>query len=193
MPVKIIPANVLVSGYATGVFPMALEEGEIGWFSPDPRAILPLDRFHIPHGLARVLKRKPFEIRFNTAFEKVVRSCAARDETWISEDIIASYCNLHGLGLAHSVEAWRSGALAGGLYGVSLRGAFFGESMFHNVADASKVALCSLLERLRARKFQLLDIQWMTPHLKKFGAVEVSRRTYLRMLEKALQADCEFS
>ena len=119
---------------------MAMDDGQIAWFSPDPRAIIPLDDFHVPHGLKRALKRDTFEIRINTAFDAVIRGCAERDGTWISEEIIASYSNLHRLGDAHSVEAWADGRLAGGLYGVAIGGAFFGESMFHEVTDASKVA-----------------------------------------------------
>jgi leucyl/phenylalanyl-tRNA--protein transferase len=187
-----IPAELLLKGYSMGIFPMAMENGEIGWFSPDPRAILPLENFRIPHGLARALKKNRFEIRFDAAFEKVMRGCAARDETWINEEIIASYCNLHRLGLAHSVEAWRAGELAGGLYGASMGGAFFGESMFHTETDASKVALWRLVERLRDRKFKLLDIQWMTPHLKKFGAIEISRSAYLELLHESIARHCEF-
>ena len=110
---------------------MATEPGEIAWFSPDPRGIIPLDAFHIPHGLRRTLNKGAFEVRINHCFETIIRACADRDETWISEEIIASYLNLHRLGYAHSVEAWRDGRLAGGLYGVGLYGAFFGESMFH--------------------------------------------------------------
>ena len=161
---------------------MALENGEIAWFSPDPRAILPLETFHLPHGLRRVLKRSPFEIRVNTAFERVMRQCAARSETWINEEIVESYRNLHQLGHAHSVETWREGELVGGLYGVAVGGAFFGESMFHTVSNASKVALHALVERLRARGFSLLDTQWLTPHLQLFGAIEIPRKAYREML-----------
>src|SRR5436190_1591692 len=170
-----ISADLLLHAYRQSAFPMAMEDGEIAWFSPDPRAIVPLENFHIPHGLQRVLKRASFEIRVNTAFDSVIRNCAARDETWINEEIISSYSNLHRLGYAHSVETWLEGQLAGGLYGVSLGGAFFGESMFHVVTDASKVALHALVERLRRNRFSLLDTQWLTPHLQLFGAIEVSR------------------
>ena len=172
---------------------MAMPGGEIGWFSPDPRGVLPLDRFHVPHGLARRLKKSPFEIRVNTAFEAVMDGCAAREETWIDDEIRASYRELHRIGYAHSVEAWREGRLAGGLYGVALGGAFFGESMFHRETDASKVALHALVERLRARRFTLLDLQWVTPHLATFGAVEIPRRGYLRQLVAALRLECDFA
>ena len=171
---------------------MALEGGEIAWFSPDPRGIIPLDTFHVPHGLRRVAKKGVFEVKFDTAFEEVVRACAQRAETWISEQIIQSYLNLYGLGFAHSVEAWKNQQLAGGLYGVSIQGAFFGESMFHRETDASKIALMALVDRLRGRGFALLDTQYITPHLRTFGAIEISKRQYLRMLHQALSLDCRF-
>lgn len=170
------------------------ERGDIGWFSPDPRAVIPLDkRFHVAHGLRRVLKKKPFEITVDREFEAVMRACAKRHEgTWISDEIVGSYCNLHRLGFAHSVEARVGGKLVGGLYGVHIGGAFFGESMFHRVTDASKVALVALVERLRAGGFALLDTQWTTPHLEQFGTTEIPRRDYLRLLKKAVALDCKF-
>ncbi|MBS0658120.1 MAG: leucyl/phenylalanyl-tRNA--protein transferase [Verrucomicrobia bacterium] len=184
-----IPPSLLIQGYRQGLFPMAMEDGEIGWFSPDPRGVLPLgeDRFHIPHGLARRLKRNPFEVRIDTAFREVMLGCAERNETWISPVILDSYCAVHQLGLAHSVECWREGRLVGGLYGVALGGAFFGESMFHRETDASKVALHALVQRLRERKFSLLDLQWTTPHLRQFGAIDISRAAYLKQLARALR------
>ncbi len=169
---------------------MALDDGEIGWFSPDPRGILPLDTFHVPSRLARSLRRDPFEIRIDHDFAHVMRECAARDDedgTWISEEIIECYVALHEAGHAHSVEAWRDGVLAGGLYGVHLGAAFFGESMFHRVTNASKAALVALVDRVRARGFTLLDTQWVTPHLMQFGAVEIPRDEYLVRLEAALR------
>jgi len=172
---------------------MGMPNGEIGWFSPDPRGVLPLDAFHVPHGLARTLKKQLFETRVNTAFAEVVKACGDRDETWISSEIFQSYMALHRLGYAHSVETWKDGQLAGGLYGVAIGGAFFGESMFHRVTDASKVALHSLVERMRARGFTLLDIQWNTGHLATFGAVEIPRRDYLRRLRAAIRIECEFA
>jgi leucyl/phenylalanyl-tRNA--protein transferase len=187
--------ELLLAAYRSGVFPMAVSErGDIGWFSPDPRAIIPLDeRFHIPHGLQRALKKNPFEIAYDAEFKTVMRACAERREgTWISEEIVESYCNLHRLGHAHSVEARKDGRLVGGLYGVHIGGAFFGESMFHRATDASKVALVALVERLRARGFVLLDTQWQTPHLSQFGTFEVSRRAYLKLLEKAVRMKREF-
>jgi leucyl/phenylalanyl-tRNA--protein transferase len=187
-----IPANVLLQGYRLGVFPMAMEDGSIEWFSPDPRGILPLDGFHVPHSLERVVRKGVFEVRINSCFERVMRRCGERRETWISEAIIRSYTALHEMGHAHSVETWREGELAGGLYGVSLGGAFFGESMFHEVTDASKVALCALVERLRARKFLLLDTQWLTPHLQRFGVTEISRRHYMHLLGRAVVLERSF-
>jgi leucyl/phenylalanyl-tRNA--protein transferase len=189
---KIIPASLLLEAYCTGIFPMAMENGDIAWFSPDPRGIIPLDAFHIPHGLKRSLKKDGFRIRLNTAFEAVIRACGERAETWISEEIIESYINLHRLGFAHSVEAWLENELAGGLYGVSVYGAFFGESMFHKVPDASKVALVGLVNRLNERGFRLLDTQYVTSHLTMFGAVEISRPKYMRLLKQALALDCKF-
>jgi leucyl/phenylalanyl-tRNA--protein transferase len=188
-----ISPALLIEGYLNGVFPMGMDDGEIGWFSPDPRAIIPLDEaFHVPHGLKRVLSRGLFEVRVNQSFEAVMRACAARDETWITGEIIESYCELHRLGFAHSVEAWHEGRLAGGLYGVSVGGAFFGESMFHSETDASKVALHGLVQRLRERGFTLLDTQWITPHLRQFGATEIPRRQYLRLLGEAARLQCSF-
>lgn len=188
-----ISAELLLHAYRNGVFPMAIEHGEIAWFSPDPRALIPLDeRFHVPHGLRRTLKRGQFEIRVDTAFERVMRGCARRRDTWINKVILASYVNLHRLGHAHSVEAWLDGELAGGLYGVAVGGAFFGESMYHDVTDASKVALHALVERLRERDFALLDTQWTTPHLVRFGTFEVPRAEYLDLLAGAVERPCRF-
>jgi leucyl/phenylalanyl-tRNA--protein transferase len=190
-----IPARTLVEAYSVGFFPMATRDGEIAWFSPDPRAILPLDRFHVPRRLARTLKTPRFEIAVNRAFRDTIVACGSRSESegnWINDEIVESYCELHRLGLAHSVEARESGRLVGGLYGVSLGGAFFGESMFSHATDASKVALCALVERLGARGYTLLDIQWITPHLERFGAVEISRRKYLRLLESSLNITASF-
>jgi len=191
----VIDPALLVRAYREGIFPMALDDGEIGWFSPDPRGILPLDTFHVSARLARVARSGRFEVRIDTAFEDVMRACAERpdDGTWISEEIVESYLALHQLGLAHSVEIWRQGALAGGLYGVHLGGAFFGESMFHRETDASKVALVMLVDRMTRRGFTLLDTQWVTPHLVQFGAIEIPREEYLRRLAVAVRKDCVFT
>jgi leucyl/phenylalanyl-tRNA--protein transferase len=192
-----LPVDLLVSAYASGWFPMAVADGDIRWFSPDPRGILPLDSFHVPRRLARVVRRGVFRIEINRRFEDVIRACAIADRddeggTWIDQEIFDSYCALHEAGFAHSVEAWLDGRLAGGLYGVALGGAFFGESMFHQVTDASKVALVALVERLRERDFTLLDTQWTTPHLEQFGALEIPRARYLKLLADALERDCDF-
>jgi len=193
-----IASDLLVSAYASGWFPMAVDGGEIRWYSPDPRAIIPLDAFHVPSRLARVIRSGAFRIEINRDFDEVIQACAAADRhdeepgTWIDRTIMESYCALHRAGLAHSVEAWQDDRLAGGLYGVALGGAFFGESMFHHVTDASKVALAALVERLRTRGYRLLDIQWVTPHLERFGAIEIPRRAYLQKLEQAIGIDTGF-
>jgi leucyl/phenylalanyl-tRNA--protein transferase len=195
----VIEPELLVSAYASGWFPMAVDGGEIRWFSPDPRGIIPLDGFTVPRRLARVWRQGRFRITVDAAFVEVMRSCAEieRDPddpgTWITDEIVESYAALHTRGLAHSVEAWRDDRLVGGLYGVALGGAFFGESMFHRETDASKIALMALVERLNARGYVLLDTQWTTPHLEQFGATEISRREYLRRLERALRVDATFT
>jgi leucyl/phenylalanyl-tRNA--protein transferase len=191
----VIDPALLVRAYREGIFPMALDDGEIGWFSPDPRGIIPLESFHVPARLARVARSGRFEIRIDTAFEDVMRACAERpdDGTWISDEIVESYLTLSRLGLAHSVEVWRQGRLVGGLYGVHLGGAFFGESMFHREADASKVALVVLVDRMMRRGFTLLDTQWVTPHLVQFGAIEIPREDYLSRLAVAMRKDCAFA
>jgi leucyl/phenylalanyl-tRNA--protein transferase len=198
-----IDPELLVQGYRLGVFPMAMENGAIEWFSPDPRAILPLDDFHVPHALRGLLRKKIFETKIDTAFSDVIEACAKREDTWINREIIESYIRLHEVGYAHSVEAWTNGKsasrtdssrgeLAGGLYGVAIGGAFFGESMFHRVTDASKIALVALVEYLRVRKFALLDTQWLTPHLQQFGGIEISRNHYLRLLQRAAELPRKF-
>ena len=171
---------------------MAMDDDSVAWFSPDPRAIIPLDRFHVPHDLRRVRRKQAFEIKIDNRFGEVIRACAKRKDTWINREIVESYEKLHDLGYAHSIEAWSNGKLAGGLYGVATGGAFFGESMFHKVTDASKIALVALVEHLRARKFVLLDTQWLTPHLAQFGAIEISRREYLHLLKDAVELTREF-
>lgn len=182
------PEQLLV-GYSHGIFPMA-EEGRISWYDPDPRAILPLDGFHVPRRLARILRKQPFELRVDTTFAEVIRACAApafgREETWIDETIVDAYTRLHELGFAHSVEAWQAGRLVGGLYGVAINSFFAGESMFSRVSNASQSALVHLVARLRQRGFLLLDAQFMTDHLRRFGAVEISRAAYRRRLAQAL-------
>ena len=192
----ILPVSMLLAGYRTGFFPMAVDGG-IGWFSPEQRGILPLNRLHVPKRLRRVVGQGHFEVSIDRAFDDVIRACASRDDTntggnRINEEIIESYCGLHRAGFAHSVEAWHAGELVGGLYGVTLKGAFFGESMFHRARDASKVALWRLVERLRERDYQLLDIQWLTPHLERLGAIEIPRGRYLELLAESMQVECQF-
>ncbi|MFC7338797.1 leucyl/phenylalanyl-tRNA--protein transferase [Haloferula chungangensis] len=183
---EVLPPQVLLGAYAQGVFPMA-DHGEIVWFSPIMRGVIPLDeRFHVPRGLRKALRKKPFEIRWDTAFREVMECCAEREETWIDEVILESYCLLHDWGYAHSVECWDEEGLQGGLYGVAMGRGFFGESMFSKKTDASKIALVHLVEGLRASGFELLDTQWITPHLRQFGAVEVPREEYHRMLMAVL-------
>ncbi len=172
---------------------MGLDDGEIGWFSPDPRGIIPLDEgFHVPHGLKRFLKKSPFEIRIDSAFRDVMLGCADRPSTWIDDTVLESYCTLHLLGFAHSVEAWVENELMGGLYGVSMGGAFFGESMFSRTSNASNASLVALVHHLREQNFILLDTQWTTPHLRRFGACDISRREYMDRLEQALNLDVQF-
>jgi leucyl/phenylalanyl-tRNA--protein transferase len=151
-----------------------------------------LEDFHVPHALRRLVRKKVFGTTIDNAFSKVIEACAKREDTWINLEIIESYTRLHELGCAHSVEAWKEGTLAGGLYGVAVGGAFFGESMFHHVTDASKIALVALVQHLRARKFALLDTQWLTPHLQQFGGIEISRDHYLRLLRRAVELPREF-
>ena len=192
--------HLLLSAYQAGVFPMAdPDDGDrVGWYAPDPRAVLPLDAFHVPKTLARTVRAGRFRVTVDRAFEAVVRACAepapGREQTWISEEIVAAYSALHDGGFGHSVECWTdAGAFAGGLYGVALGGAFFGESMVSRERDASKVALVWLVRRLRAGGFALLDTQMSTPHLARFGVVEVPRDEYERRLAAALAAEADWS
>ena len=187
--------ETLLAAYSQGVFPMGDRDGSIRWYSADPRGVIPLDRFHIPSTLAALVRRNKFDIRINSDFETTMRGCmAARpDGTWINEKIVAAYVRLHQLGYAHSVEAWLDNKLAGGLYGVSLGSAFFGESMFNRVRDASKVALVHLVNRLRERGFELLDTQATTEHLRRFGCIDIPADEYLVRLKLALAHECEFA
>lgn len=197
MSCKAIPdplaPEVLLSAYAQGVFPMADEVGRIHWYSPDPRAIIELDAFYAPRTLRQRYRQRRFHIRIDTAFRIVIQRCGQRHEgTWISPEMVEAYDRLFQLGFAHSVETWQAGELVGGLYGVALGAAFFGESMFHRVADASKLALVALVQRLRERGYTLLDVQFMTPHLARFGAVAIPRGEYLRRLAEAVKQPCQF-
>ena len=169
---------------------MADQRGDIHWYAPDPRAILEHDNLHVSRSLRATIRKGIYEVRVDTAFELVMRRCAERKETWINEALIASYTGLHLAGLAHSVEAWRDGVLAGGLYGVALRGAFMGESMFSRATDASKVCLVALVEHLNARGYILHDTQFLTPHLARLGATEIPRSVYEQRLKEALRLNC---
>ncbi len=184
----------LLGAYAMGIFPMADRNGCLEWFSPDPRAILELNRFKISRSLRSRIRKNGYEIRINTCFRTVIERCADRSEgTWISREIIEAYCLLREWGFAHSVETFFGNQLAGGLYGVSLGGAFFGESMFTLLPDGSKLALVALVERMKQRGMTLLDIQFMTDHLARFGATEISRAEYLQRLNFAIQQPIRFA
>jgi len=192
------PRN-LVAAYAQGIFPM-VEGGRLMWFGPDPRGLMPLDeRFHLSRRLARTVRSGRFACTVDRCFDQVVALCARREEgTWISPEMALAYGRLGELGLAHSVETWPAdavgcGAPAGGLYGVTLGGAFFAESMFHRATDAGKVALAMLVERLRERRFALLDVQWTTENLRRFGAYDLSRAEYLNRLDEVLRLRCRFA
>ncbi|HSQ74429.1 MAG TPA: leucyl/phenylalanyl-tRNA--protein transferase [Bacteroidota bacterium] len=181
---------LVLDAYRAGFFPMASErDGPITWHSPDPRAIIPLRSFHIPRSLRQVIRTGTFVIRVDSCFEEVIRACADRGETWISAEIIRTYIRLREEGFGHSVEVWKDGILAGGLYGVAIGGAFFGESMFSRVPNASKVALVALVDLLTTGGFVLLDTQYLTPHLEQFGACEIGRPEYLTLLEEAVLRD----
>lgn len=185
------PETLLVA-YSQGAFPMTDRDGTTRWYTADPRGILPLDAFHVPRTLRQVVQQSRFEIRFDTSFGTVMRACMElrTEGSWISEQLIDVYCRLHETGFAHSVESWQNDELVGGLYGVSMGGAFFGESMFYRVRDASKVALVHLVARLRERGYELLDTQASTPHLQRFGCVEIRATDYLRRLKQALSRQC---
>ena len=184
---------ILIRAYAQGIFPMADQQGKIHWYAPDPRAILEHDNLHISRSLRATIHKGTYEIHMDSAFAKVMRYCAEREETWINEEFIKTYTYLHTLGLAHSVEAWHNGILVGGLYGIALGGAFMGESMFSHAADASKVCLVALVEHLKKRRYILHDTQFVTPHLITLGVTEIARQEYERRLQEALLLPCTWS
>lgn len=192
---KRLTPHIVLAGYEMGAFPMAdpRANNQVYWYAPDPRAVLPLNAFHVPKNLRKVVDREQFEIVSDRNFEDVIRACADRDSTWISEEIIRVYCTLHEYGFAHSVEAHRQGCLVGGLYGVAIGGAFFGESMFHRETDASKVALVHLVRGLRRGGFALLDTQYSTPHLEQFGVIEIPREEYEECLCGALELEAQWT
>ena len=191
---KIIPPNVLLKAYAAGLFPMAESKNaeKMFWVTPKMRGILPLDGFHLSHSMRRFLKKNPFDVRFNTSFADVVSACADREETWINDTVFDSYVLLHVAGHAHSVECFKDDVLVGGLYGVSLGAAFFGESMFSKQTNASKTALAFLVSRLKEKGFILLDTQFLTTHLASMGAVEIPQQKYLSLLKDALKQKASF-
>lgn len=186
-----ISSDILIEAYCQGFFPMAGEDGMIRWYDPQPRAIIPLDQFHVPRRLGRTVRSGQYDIRFDTCFSQVMEACAepaaGRESTWISPDLIEAYTELHQRGFAHSVEAWQDGRLVGGLYGVSIRGLFAGESMFSRARDSSKVALVHLVDRLRLGGYRLLDSQFISgDHMLQFGTIEITHAEYRRRLADAL-------
>ncbi|WP_347310279.1 leucyl/phenylalanyl-tRNA--protein transferase [Defluviimonas sp. SAOS-178_SWC] len=188
-------ADLLLNAYARGIFPMAAarEDAELHWVDPRLRGIFPLDNFHVSRSLAQAIRRENYEIRTNTAFSEVVCLCASRSETWINATLAALYDELHAIGHAHSLEVWQDGELTGGVFGISLGGAFFGESMFSTRTDASKIALAFLIDRLTEGGFSLFDTQFLTPHLASLGAIEISRADYRKRLAEALRQDADFT
>lgn len=195
-----ITADLIIHAYAQGIFPMAetASSQDVYWVDPELRGIIPLDEFHLPRKLARKIRQAPFDIKIDTSFFNVIEGCAAsvadqgRKETWINNQIISFYAQLFERGIVHTVECWQGNKLVGGLYGVSIGGAFCGESMFHTVTDASKVALAYLVARLKAGGYCLLDTQFITPHLSQFGAMEIPRHDYKMRLIQALEIEGDF-
>ena len=192
-PKELLQPDNMIRLYASGAFPMADEKtGIINWYMPDVRTIIPLDNFNIPRSAKKSIEEENFEIKFDTDFEGVLEGCADRESTWISDELIDAYRRLKKRGFIHTIETWKDGKLVGGLYGVTFRGAFFGESMFSKMSQASKAALVTLLYHLKEKEFILLDVQFMTEHLKMFGAVEISFEEYTKLLHKAYAKMCDF-
>jgi leucyl/phenylalanyl-tRNA--protein transferase len=199
----LLTPRLLIAAYCQGAFPMAPDRHSrtIHWFSPARRGIIPLEAFNCPRSVGKHIRDRTFDIRFDSAFDQVIHACAAprqsEQNTWISNQIISACCDLHVLGLAHSVEAWRDGQLVGGLYGVAINGAFFGESMFHRAdrggTDASKVCLVHLVEHLNRQGYRLLDTQWMTDHLRQFGGIEIDQQQYMARLAEALRTEARWA
>jgi len=190
---KLTP-RLLLTAYASGVFPMAesAESDEIFWFNPEKRGVMPLDALHVSRSLRKIMRSRRFKVTANQCFPEVMAACADREETWINPEITALYTELHEVGHAHSIEVWDGDTLAGGLYGVSLGAAFFGESMFSRQSNASKIALVGLVARLSLGSFKLLDMQFLTPHLASLGGVEIAQEDYHARLEKALSQKADF-
>jgi len=192
-PADLLKPNNMLRLYASGAFPMADElTGEINWYMPEIRTIIPLDSFNIPRSLKKEISASNFEIKFDSNFLSVVKGCADREKTWISPELIEAYLRLEKLGHVHTVETWQNKKLVGGLYGISFKGAFFGESMFSRVTQASKIALVNLINHLCEKEFVLLDVQYVTEHLKMFGAKEISFGEYNNLLIKAYGRECQF-
>ena len=195
---EILDPALILDAYAQGIFPMSddAEDPDVYWVRPEKRGIIPLDHFHIPRSLKKHIKKKPYTIRFDSDFNGVISGCAeakaGRQTTWINKTIRTSYEELFNLGFCHTVEAWQDENLVGGLYGISLGQAFFGESMFSRMTDASKICLVSLVEQLQKQGFILLDTQFTTPHLEHFGAIEIPRKEYEKLLSKALNKMASF-
>ena len=197
MLTSMLTANDLIYGYMNGIFPMADADSTLYWYAPDPRAIIPIDTYKPAKSLRPILNKNLFEVRINTNFEQVMRYCSiprsTDDSVWISEEIIEAYTELHRLGLAHSVETYADDRLVGGLYGVALGAAFFGESMFHHVSDASKVAFHQLILILRERQFTLLDTQFINDNVRRYGAIEIPKADYLKLLKTAVRKKARFT
>lgn len=193
MTEQLLQSDILQLAYRQGYFPMPdPETNEILWFSPDPRAVIPLDGFHVSRSLRRRLNQQSYQVTFNHCFMDVMTSCANRPDTWINQQFLDAYGEMHELGLAHSVETWQDHTLVGGVYGVHINGAFFAESKFHLATDASKVALYHLVQRLKEKSFSLLEVQFMTPHLASLGAISVSAADYRHLLRVALSRPASF-
>jgi leucyl/phenylalanyl-tRNA--protein transferase len=188
----LLDPEIMIKLYARGAFPMADETGEINWYSPEIRTIIPLDNYNVPRSLRKFMEKSDFEYRYSTRQLAVIKECANREETWISEELIEAYKNLISLGHLHSVEVYRKNKLVGGLYGVTFGGAFFGESMFSKVPQASKSALVKLIERLNEKNFVVLDVQYLTEHLHMFGAVEIPFIDFGQLLSEAYLREITF-
>lgn len=185
-------AETVIKGFLNGYFPMPGEDGKVQWRSPEQRCLIPIDDFHVPKNLKRLVRQNRFDIRVNTSFEAVIRGCAERPETWITEDMISVYCELHRRGFAHSVEAWQDGELVGGLYGTCIGRFFATESQFHRVRDASKVAFVATFEILKNAGFVIHDVQFLTAYLKQFGAIEMPRDEFRRLQMESMLHHAEF-
>jgi leucyl/phenylalanyl-tRNA--protein transferase len=185
--ISLFTPEIVLEAYSQGFFPMAdSSDGKIYWHSPEPRAIIPFEFSKMPRSLKKTIEKEEFKFSVNADFEFVIRACASRDDTWINEDIIQTYCQIHQMGFAHSFETWKDGKIVGGLYGVCISKAFFGESMFNSISGASKAAFFSLVDFMRANKFKLLDTQFINSHTEMLGAVEIPRSMYLNLLNASL-------